>query len=282
MKKLIMALFLVPMLAGSVFAEKVIYVHGFSPTKSNAQCQDKQSCEYWSAVAPVGDHVYVGYDGRLNPFGGTSVSGSVRLLAMLNKYCRADQGQSCRIVADSMGGYTTAGVISMYNRNNTYNINYTTQIVSAEGGTELGNLGDGALDLLNAIFGGVTNLITARDAIEALAVSYARGLFDHNRNNGTNFYHVAGTKTNFLAGAVLLGKDDGVIPMHSSCGYRNSGAFSRCGGEKIRTCGWCFWQRKKFISAWDNHYVHPDMPVTGLNIGHNDGAVKFTYQNTLQ
>ena len=120
----------------SLFAEKVIYVHGMDlTTTSDHGCQDMTSCSKWAGdrAAPAGqDAVYVGYNASQDAFAGTADSGSVRLLQILNKYCRKDQGQSCRIIGESMGAYTTAGTIAMYNTNGIYDINYATLIVSAE------------------------------------------------------------------------------------------------------------------------------------------------------
>ena len=173
LKKAIGALFLMQLFAGGLFAEKVIYIHGFSLVKDNSECQDQLACDYWPEPAAE-DYTIVGYDGRRDPFLSIPTSGSVRTLQLLNKYCRADQDQSCRIVADSMGGLTAAGVISQYNGSGTYNILYSTQIVSAEGGSEIANLGDGAIELLTGVFGlslipGVDELAVSRDAIDALA-----------------------------------------------------------------------------------------------------------------
>ncbi len=263
-------LFLIQLFAApALFAEKVLFVHGMSLTESNADCQDQLSCDYWSTVTPaVGDYTIVGYDGRKNPFVATPTAGSVRLLEMLNKYCRADQGQSCRIVADSLGGFTTAGTVAMYNTTGVYNILNSTQIVSAEGGSEIANLGDGAIDVLKVVLGIGYLLENAWGAVEALVTTNARGLFDHNRNNGTMFYHVAARKSVFIAAQILPGKDDSLVAFHSACGYRTTGGFKKCMGQKIRDCGWCFWQKREHIDPWEGHFMHPANGNKGVKMRH--------------
>ncbi|TGL58439.1 hypothetical protein [Leptospira sarikeiensis] len=280
MKQKIWILLSLFLLSASLQAEKVIYVHGMSLTESNEACQDKTVCPYWK-VPPVGDYVYVGYDGRRNPFVSDSTAGSVRLLQMLNKYCRKDQGKSCRLIDDSLGGFTGAGTVSMYNKTGIYNILYATQIVSAEGGSEIANLGDTAIDILKVVFniqGGLGDaLIQSRDAIQSLVTTSARSLFDHNRNNGTLFYHLAAKKSIFIADPFLPGEDDSLVAFHSSCGYRTVGAFSKCMGEKIRSCALCFWETPKLITPWDGHYMHPLVPITGLDIPHAEGHNDVKY-----
>lgn len=282
MRKTIWGLAALLAMAGTLHAEKVIYVHGMSLVSSNEACQDTTNCEYWKDHV-AGDYVFVGYDGRKNPFGGTEMSGSVRLLQILNKYCRRDQGQSCRLVDDSLGGFTGAGTVSMYNRTGIYNILYATQIVSAEGGSEIANLGDTAIDVLKVVFNltgdGAQALIESRDAIQALVTTSARSLFDHNRTNGTVFYHVSANKSFFLAEPFLPGTDDSLVAFHSSCGYRSAGAFTQCMGQKIRTCSWCFWEKPKLITPWDNHKMHPAVALTGLDIPHAEGHNDSRYHS---
>ena len=283
MKKIILMLAAICMSVSGVHAEKVIFVHGMSLIESNEECQDTTgSCNgYWQNL-PVDDYTLAGYDGRRNPFVAVPTAGSVRLLELLNKYCRKDQGQTCRIVAESLGGFTTAGTLVMYNRTGLYNVLYTTQIVSAEGGSEIANLGDTAIEILKFVFGLqdnqlTDNLVENHDAIQALVTSNARGLFDHNRTNGTVFYHVAANKSIWIAEPFLPGEDDTLVAFHSACGYRTTGAFSQCMGEKIRQCNWCFWQRKQLITPWDGHVMHPSVPNGGIPMRHTEPHNDPTY-----
>lgn len=281
------AFFLLPL---TLAAEKVIYTHGMNLVESHEVCQDKRmgesNCKVWKGITPVGDYVFVGYDGRRDPLLAEPTSGTVRLLQMLNKYCRRDQGQSCRLISESLGGFTAAATISRYNQNGTYNILYATQLVSAEGGSEVASLGDTAIAILRAVFGitsgPLDNLADSRDAIQALVVTKARSSFDHNRNHGTLFYHVAATKSIFLAEPFLPGRDDSLVAMHSSCGYRQAGAFTRCMGEKVKSCDLCFWERAKNVTPWDGHRMHPLVPVVGLAIGHMQGHDDTRYQEQIR
>lgn len=256
------------MAISSLSAEKIIYVHGFSLIDSNEAIQDTVGPnKYWDPQL-TGDVVFVGYDARINPLTAGPTTGSVRLLAMLNKYCRRDKGQSCRIISDSMGGLTTTYTIATYNAGNAYNILYSNQIVSAEGGSEIASLGDTAQDILKAVFGFAPFLDVS--GIQALMPSYARAAFDHNRNNGTMFYHVAGFKSIFIADPFLPGKDDSLVAFHSSCSYRTTGEFTQCGGQAIRSCSWCIWEKKKMITPHTAHYLLRGMPVEGYDIAHAD------------
>ncbi|GBF51649.1 hypothetical protein LPTSP4_31870 [Leptospira ryugenii] len=274
----------------SLFAEKVIYTHGMNLVESNEACQDQRvgvpNCNVWKGITPVGDYVLVGYDGRRDPLLAEPTSGTVRLLQMLNKYCRKDRGQSCRLVSESLGGFTAAATISKYNQSGIYNILYATQLVSAEGGSEVASLGDKAIEILRLVFGitsgPLDQLADSRDAIQALVVTKARSSFDHNRNNGTIFYHLSATKSIFIAEPFLPGKDDSLVAMHSSCGYRQAGAFSRCMGEKVKSCDLCFWERAVNVTPWEGHRMHPLIPNTGLAIGHMQGHDDVRYQEPIR
>lgn len=274
-----------------ISAEKVIYVHGMNLVESNEACQDTRigessKCGVWKGIAPVGDYILVGYDGRKDPLLAEPTSGTVRLLQMLNKYCRRDQGQSCRLVNESLGGFTGAATISKYNQSGTYDILYATQLVSAEGGSEIASLGDTAINILRAVFninsGPIDDLADSRSAIQALVVTKARSSFDHNRVNGSMFYHLAATKSIWIAEPFLPGQDDSLVAMHSSCGYRTSGAFSKCMGEKVKSCDLCFWERAKKITPFDGHKMHPLLPLTGIDIGHMQGHDDIRYQDVIQ
>lgn len=274
-----------------IAAEKVIYTHGMNLVESNEACQDTRigestKCGVWKGITPVGDYILVGYDGRKDPLLAEPTSGTVRLLQMLNKYCRKDQGQSCRLVNESLGGFTAAATISKYNQTGIYNILYATQLVSAEGGSEIASLGDTAINILRAVFninsGPLDDLADSRSAIQALVVTKARSSFDHNRNNGSMFYHLAATKSIFIAEPFLPGQDDSLVAMHSSCGYRSSGAFSKCMGEKVKSCDLCFWERAVNVTPFEGHKMHPLLPNTGIDIGHMQGHDDTKFQGTIR
>ncbi len=269
-----------PKPAAPTAGEKTIYIHGFSLTSSNASCQGKSKCGYWSQQ--TGNAVHVGYDGRLNPTHSYSTSGKTRLLAILNQYCRRSKGQSCRIVCHSMGCYTSSYVVAQYNRGNTYRINYVASLASAEGGSELANIGTGAIKTLARWLGGwfggvIADLVLYPAALNALKTSYARSAFDHNRNNGILFYHTAGNDSAWYADWIYPGKDDRVVGFHSTCAYRSIKAFSRCGGESVRSCSWCFWQKKKNVSPWSGHKSSTSYSRYGVKETHNNFQGKNKY-----
>lgn len=274
MKKLILAVCVLGM--GSVFAAPTtIYVHGFhfsvQKTETAKTCQGQSTCpSYWGVQDNSTAVVHTGYDGRYNPTVAGAERGSTRLLENLNKYCRRDRGQSCRIVNHSMGGLTTGYVLATYNRANTYNVLYVTSLVSAEGGSELANIGNPVLVTLNIVTLGLSNFfLNFPNAVSVLKTSAARGAYDHNLTNGTPFYHLAGNTSEWYINWIFPGSHDTVLAMHSTCSYRDVVAFSRCGGESVTTGIWPF-RSTKYYSAHAGHYQHPRHSATGVAIKHLD------------
>src|SRR5690606_5595378 len=130
---------------------------------------------YWSAQDNSKPVAHVGYDGRYDPINFGSERGGPRLLAMLNQHCRREQGTSCRIVNHSMGGLVTGYVVANYNSDGRYNIHYVSSLVSAEGGSELANIGDPILRTLNVFTLGLTDwFLTFPSAVQRLKTSSAR------------------------------------------------------------------------------------------------------------
>ncbi|MFH2096498.1 MAG: hypothetical protein ABIJ16_12380, partial [Bacteroidota bacterium] len=111
----------------------------------------------------------------------------------------------------------------------------------------------------------------------ALNTHYARSKFDHNRNNGAIFYQVpAYLDFNLFnpmswPNTLLPGKADGVVPFHSSCGYRVHESYSKCMGE-YKTYGILWWRRTEYLTAWDAHRMHPAISIYGLNSDHGVGT----------
>ena len=125
----------------------------------------------------------------------------------------------------------TGYVIAKYNRDNAYNIHYVSSLVSAEGGSELATAGNGVLRYVSYLSKGLSDLILQfPSAVRILAVYNARKAYDHNRNNGVQFYHIAGNvklkKINPI-GWILRGKHDTVVAMHTTCSYRDVKKFTR-------------------------------------------------------
>lgn len=266
-------------IAASLSAETTIYVHGFhfsvQKTETAKNCQDQTTCtSYWGQQDNSTPVRFVGYDGRFNPLVFNSDRGVPRLLAMLNKYCRRDQGQACRIVNHSMGGLVTGYTMAQYNRTGTYNIRYVSSLVSAEGGSELADIGDPILRTINAITFGLSDyFLNFPDAVRALRTSAARGAYDHNINSGVGFYHIAGN-TPFpwylaVGNWIFPGKHDTVVAMHTTCSYREIKSYSKCGGESI-TEGILWWKKTRTYSPHTGHYAHPRHSSGGVGVSHLD------------
>lgn len=275
MKKVLISLTILGICGALSANPTTIYVHGFhfsvQKTETAKTCQGKSTCtSYWGAQDNATPVIHTGYDGRFNPTVAGSERGSTRLLENLNKYCRRDRGQSCRIVNHSMGGLVTGFVLANYNRNNIYNVLYVTAMVSAEGGSELANIGNPVLRTLNVVTFGLTDyFLNFPDAVQILKTSAARGAYDHNLTNGTPFYHIAGNAPNWAIDMIFPGRHDRVLAMHSTCSYRDTVAFSRCGGESVTTGIWPFRSTKNY-TAHSNHFPHPRHSTGGLNITHLD------------
>lgn len=250
-----------------------IYVHGFrfGLTTETPACHLKTSCGYWGKTDTTGRAIrIVGYDGRYNPLVHGSTRGVVRLLDALNRYCRRDQGKSCVIVNHSMGGLVTGYTIANYNRSNTYNIHYVSSLVSAEGGSELANIGNPILRTLSAFTFGISDLLLKfPNAVQALTTSYTRSAYDHNRNNGVSFYHIAGDTPKWYINWIFNGDHDSVVAMHTTCGYRVVEDFTRCGGQSITT-GWLWWKKTTNHSPHTGHKSHPKHSRYGVGTGHTD------------
>ncbi len=254
----------------------VVYVHGFALSfspQATLDCQDQATCpDYWGAQDTEYPVVHVGYDGRLNPLRFGEGRGLTQILSVLNKYCRRDEGKSCRIVNHSMGGLLTGYVVDKYNRSNTYNIEYVSSIVSAENGSELATAGNVVLGALGPLAVGLSYLLdNFPDASRLLAVPAARGSYDHNRNNGVQFYHIAGEVSLSPMDPrrwILRGDHDTVVSMHSTCGYRNVKKFTRCGGQTITT-GALWWKKRKTYVPYSGHHAHPRHHHGGVNVTHN-------------
>lgn len=275
MKRIATLLAMAGFTAGAYAAPTTIYVHGFhfsvQKTETAKTCQGQSTCaSYWGVQDNTTPVIHTGYDGRFNPTVAGAERGSTRLLENLNKYCRRDRGQSCRIVNHSMGGLTTGFVLANYNRSNIYNVLYVTALVSAEGGSELANIGNPILRTLNVITLGLSDFfLNFPDAVQTLKTSAARAAYDHNLTNGTPFYHLGGNTSEWYINWIFPGSHDTVLAMHSTCSYRDVVSFSRCGGESVTTGIWPF-RNTKYYSAHSNHYQHPRHSAAGVAIKHLD------------
>ncbi len=258
-----------------------IYVHGMK-FKDYSYCQGKSSCKgAWDQqrTSPV---VHTGWDGRMDPGVYRAGRGSYQLLRNLNTYCRRDQGKSCEIVCGSMGCYTASLTVARYNTSNRYNITHVISLAAADGGSEIGSIAEGIVGTIASMFGisstDLKRAITRSDftITRAAMPSRARAAFDHNRNNGVQFYH----KVSYVPvlGVHIKGRDDLVVGYSSACAYRGIYKFEKCGGErvKIKSCPpWPFGKKcrksqYKTITPWTGHHASPSVSRSGLR-GHVHG-----------
>ncbi len=288
--------------AGSLSAQsvKTIYIHGVYPnitspdhlinchlkTYGTGTCKKSSSgvwwplytngSGYWWPKGNNGKQVFVGYDGRMNPFSWNSKSGRSRLLDALNKHCRKDQGKYCRIVSHSMGSLVTAYVLRYYA--NSYNIMYHTTLSSAENGSLLADLAvgilGGTLAQLNFAHAAVgTNAFNS--AVFQLTRSNARNKFNHNISNGVTTYHIAAKKSFWLVDIIMKGKHDRVVTYSSQCGYPIIASFTKCGGQDPS-----IW--KPYTKPYTGHKAHPWLSTSGVNgkthtAGNHDSLTQWYY-----
>lgn len=263
----------------------VIYVHGMK-FKDYSYCQGKSTCKgAWDQQRKSGllRVVHTGWDGRMDPGVMRKGRGSYQLLRNLNKYCRRDQGKSCQVVCGSMGCYTTSLTISRYNSSRRYNVTHVISLAGADGGSITGHMIHMFARRVAAVMGLAPSvflkMFTDRrlSIVNAVKPSRARAAFDHNRNNGTQFYHKVGYLPPLIntGGWIrLIDRSDGIVPFSSACAYRSISKFRKCGGERVRV-GWriCWpgrWGRKcrrrnfRTISPWTGHHASTSISNRGI------------------
>ena len=274
----------------------IVYVHGFNlATKRpvvQIACQKKSSCEvYWPGASRAElqgkgrKTVFVGYDGRYDPTYAGRERGLTRLLSVLNANCRGS-GKYCRMVVHSMGGLITGYTMAHYGRR--YNITHVTSLVSAQGGSELANIGHGldhrVVSPLARVFGTSSEAVLKfLDAVRILTTSNSRARYDHNRTNGADFYDVGGDAAKSLhwsyrwaVNLIFPGDHDTVVAMHSTCGYRSVDKLTQCGGQtktRWKWRGWKGWKRVRTrYSLYSQHHAHPNFAQGGESTSHVDYA----------
>ena len=252
-------------MAGNLWAgsHKIIYVHGLK-AKSYTDCQGKTKCYGgWNQQLSASNIIHTGYFTWANPTENYSKNGKNQLLANLNTYCRRDKNQSCEIVCGSMGCYTSSFVLANYNRSNIYNVHNVRALASAEGGSEVANIGTGVVMTLASKLpfplNGLMSWLVGKSSLRALMTSYARGRWDHNRNNGTIFYHKAGRKSLWPLNWIWPGDHDRMVAFHSACGYRSIQKYTGgCGGENVKI-RWICTKRMRRKGKCHRYYA----PFTG-------------------
>ncbi|MEQ9364749.1 MAG: hypothetical protein RIF32_10915 [Leptospirales bacterium] len=247
-------------LPGSLFAEKNVYIHGFQLTNIQAatvnECQGRNDCQnYWKDLTPENHHVHVGWKASMPwPYYGVP-----RTLEVLNNHCRNDY---CQVICHSTGCPIVAYVLDKYSG---YKIRRVVTLGSAEGGSELATYGS-AVKILSTFLSPwaiAIELLTGTGNYY-LGPGYVRGAYNHNDTRGVNFYMNAGYKGGVLAVA-LPGEDDGVVSMHSACGYNTSFSATKCIGDwrwctkYKKSCPWrgcpkIPYPGKCTVGQWSRHY----------------------------
>ncbi len=258
---------------------KTIYVHGFHPGFGQPSgiiaChgQTTGTCDgNWVTKYASDNAIFVGYDGRIDPIStSNSLSGTMRLLDVLNKHCRKDQGKQCRIINHSMGGLVTANVISKYAA--AYNINYVVGLASAQGGSVLAEIATPVANIVNVVGWALSIFGTDMQnmAVYRLRRDGARLSFNHYASSVLT-YHISSNKDNFFVNAIQKGSNDTVVEFQSQCAYPAVEAFSQCGGETIKRNWYCIAFCKYDTHApYASHRDHPNFSRTGVQASHRSG-----------
>jgi hypothetical protein len=270
----------------SPLPETLVFIHGWKAAvvdHNYNHCQDQTSCEYWDNEVQnfQGRQTWNEYQALLqSSCGGKYTPGCSyqldqawhpnrhvgwnaqtdwrssgvinKALAVLNSHCRRDLGQSCSIICHSTGCPIAGKTLALYgNGGQTWNINRVLTLGSAEGGTELA-------DFLNTLPGTIGLLFAGWSGLY-LQPSVVRSAYDHNVTAGVPFFHVAGYDGGDLAFAtstIITGEDDGVVPLHSACGYVKAFQANYCSNdwEWVRKTSWGIpYYVMRTVSQWSMH-----------------------------
>ncbi|MGE0322713.1 MAG: hypothetical protein AB7K71_02525 [Polyangiaceae bacterium] len=161
---------------------------------------------YWGGVVRPGiNAVAVNYDGRAHI---STANPTVR--AGLNTYCSGSN--SCYVACHSAGCAHLGYAIDKYGP---YNIIWINAAGSAEGGTELSDVGSWAVG----------------DALaDDLKTGTVRGMYNHNNLRGVWEYNFAGGSDEATSW-IVDGQDDGVVGYHSALGRSTTGDFCNPGDD---------------------------------------------------
>jgi hypothetical protein len=193
-------------------AKHTLYIHGRTD-------HVPKDFEYWGRAEAGPDPIAVNWDGqdclvRQNPV----------IVDALDRHCVKD---SCYVICHSAGcaqiEYALDKHGGMPNGKNRWSILFVLAAGSAEGGSELADVG-------KDFTGGCID--------HDLQTTVMRAKYDHNNMRGVPiFMHLgaAGDSESFL----LPGEDDGAVAYHSAAGARKIDAYSNPGGtdQPIRTAG---------------------------------------------
>lgn len=283
--------YLALLFASSVFAtgaadagEYVIYAHGWTfQGRDLSSCNGQTSCSYWKNQAYSGNVRHIGW----NTGADWRTQGVSQAVTTLNNYCRKDRGDYCRIICHSTGCPIVGKTLDLYGKS--FNVTRVLTVGSAEGGSELGSLGNFVASILATAvaetftFGGANlNIIPAPSCLN-ITPENVRNAYDHNDTAGTPFLHVAGYNGSFGASAQLPGQDDGVVAFHSACGYNRVFGATQCSNDWYwaSKCSWgvCV-PVMRTAGQWTNHKRVEYCGRDGCNKTHA-GVMAAEFQNLL-
>jgi hypothetical protein len=306
MKKTVLSLLL---LAFATFAnaelngKKVIYVHGFQPETLinpflSVADRERGGREQAGQVLTnvIDDYIYFDSKKRLTQ-NATSLRNQVRALAS-NGTC----SQGCYFVTYSTGDLVTRYIQSRLGQwgvsSNDFRILLTLDYGGAGGGTEgadaivgiaQGNFVPDAVKraLSFAFFGlqfdlsGLVGIIN--DLRPSIARSHATGNYSAPR------LRMAGAKTTLILSDVFIkGGDDGIVPMHSSCGSSRQESVDSCSrsirvdGKLTSASGPRSFRYNHFPILMAKDMSHTDIehrgPLVAVNNNRNFGPDTFSVQ----
>lgn len=204
----VMALVAAPAVASA--ANYVVHIHGRTQTTWDDTI-------YWISGYTS---VKCDYEAKYN----TLSQSNVTVRDCLGTYCSGSN--SCIVVAYSNGA-NQVHYTQQYYPSKLANLQYVESGGSAEGGSELTDVGSAVQSFLDWF--GIDFEVYYPNGVDAtLSVSSARNAYNHDINNGKTTYHVSGN-TNagnglwWATAGFLPGDDDGVVSWASSYGCRDSG-----------------------------------------------------------
>ncbi len=182
-----------------------LYIHGRSTSGTPGDWS------YWRKKEPGPDPIAVNWDGR-DCIGNQNVA----IVSALDRYCT--QSNWCYVMCHSAGCVQIEYALSKHggtaDGKNRWNVYWVMAAGSAEGGSELADVGQWT-----------TGYCIDRD----LTTTAARSLYDHNNTRGVPIFMHAGSGGK-VQSFVLPGQDDGVVAYHSAGGARTTGSFVNDGG----------------------------------------------------
>jgi hypothetical protein len=218
------------------------------------------------------------------------------LFAAEPDYC----ADGCVLVTHSTGEIVMRYVMNPINAGllgpfaNNLNIDAVIEMAGAGGGTDLADIGFGLFQGINGISQWATNAInewlhtditaysTRIGMTYDLKPSVARSLASEGTTPAIPHLRIAGTGDElfgFITHGLIKGRDDSVLPLHSTCGASYEGYFDSC-VDDLAVNG-----RVKYVAKHPTDYYDYHYPIImSENTPHNDMPQKinyWSYQNLL-